>query len=268
MKKRIVSILAAAMLILPTFETFSYADSAPIQLDSGKLQNNRVLIPLRAVSENLGADVQWDQPSKQITITREGTTIVLTLDSPNVSVNQTLVTLDVPARLFYGGMTYVPLRFVSQTLGAEVGWDQQARQATITTGERQLVVSMDRNVEVPSSRRITDQRAQMLVDKLNEATDISAMKQIRTYFSPYFTDPFINTLVQSKGLENDFKFKTIYPSGVTYKDDRTATLVQSSGMNSNNETLYRYATLVYADKDKGWKVSSVSFKRVDEIVNP
>ncbi|MFD2330880.1 copper amine oxidase N-terminal domain-containing protein [Cohnella sp. GCM10020058] len=266
--KRISSILAAAMLIVPTFATYSYADSTPVQLDSGKLQNNRVLIPLRAVSENLGADVQWNQQTKQITIISGSTKIVLALDSPKVSVNQTQVTLDVPAQLFYGGMTYVPLRFVSQTLGAEVGWNQQARQATITTAERQLVVSMDQKVEVPSSRRVTDQRVQVLVDKLNEATDISAMKQIRTYFSPYFTDPFINALVQNKGLENDVEFKTIYQSGVTYKDDRTATLVQSSGMNSNNETLYRYATLVYADKDKSWKVSAVSFKRVTEILNP
>ncbi|WP_161632951.1 stalk domain-containing protein [Paenibacillus alginolyticus] len=45
---------------MPTFATSSFADSAPVQLDSGKLQNNRVLIPLRAVSENLGADVQWN----------------------------------------------------------------------------------------------------------------------------------------------------------------------------------------------------------------
>lgn len=123
-----------------------------------------------------------------------------------MSVNQSQVTLDVPAKLYGGGMTYVPLRFVSQTLGAEVGWDQQAKQATIKTADQQIVVSLDQKVEIPSAKRITDQRLKVLVGKLNEATDISSIKQVRAYFSPYFTDRFINSIILNKGLENKNKF--------------------------------------------------------------
>ncbi|MDR9857997.1 stalk domain-containing protein [Paenibacillus sp. VCA1] len=265
-KKWTVSLLASAVLMVPTFAASSFADGAPVQLDSGKLQNNRVLIPLRSVSEHMGAKVDWNQQTKQITITKDSTTIKLTINSPKVSVNQSQVTLDVPAKLYGGGMTYVPLRFVSQTLGAEVGWDQQAKQATIKTADQQIVVSLDQKVEVPSAKRITDQRLKVLVGKLNEATDISSIKQVRAYFSPYFTDRFINSIILNKGLENKNKFEVIFQSGTTYKDSSTATVIQSSGTNSNNQTLYRSATLVYTDK--GWKVDGVSFQMVDEIVNP
>jgi hypothetical protein len=266
-KKIALSVLTSLLLVAPTLSTTSFADNAPIQLDSGKLQNNRILIPLRAVSEHLGATVEWNQQNKQITINKDSNIIKLTIDSPNVLVNQLQVSLDVPAKLFVGGTTYVPLRFVSQTLGAEVDWNQQTKQATIKTADQQIVVNITpEKVVVPSSLRITDQRLKVIVAKLNEATDISSIKQVRTYFSPYFTDQFINSIIHNKGLENKYIFNVIFQSGTTYKDSYTATVSQSSGTNPNNQTLYRRATLVRTTK--GWKVDAISFELVNEILNP
>ncbi|MNM94762.1 hypothetical protein D3C81_1071790 [compost metagenome] len=55
------------------------------------------------------------------------------INSTTVSVDSVIKTLDVPARLEQN-RTYVPLRFVSEALGATVGWNQQQPLVTITTG--------------------------------------------------------------------------------------------------------------------------------------
>ncbi len=194
LKKWMFALLASMVLTVPVFADSSYADPAMIQLNDGKLENNRLMIPLRVVSEQLGAKVNWDQQSKTVTIFKDHTTVKLTLNSTQVQVNQLTVTLDVPAKLYNGSRTYVPLRFVSQAMGAEVSWNQQALQATIQTTEKKIVIGMEQGkVEVPSSKRITEQRAKVIVEKLNEATNISSIKQIRSYFSPYFT---INLSIQ------------------------------------------------------------------------
>lgn len=269
LSKLSITLLASAMLVLPTFAPSGYAADQIITIDSGILKSNRVLIPLRAVSENLGAEVQWNQQQKTIAITKGDTEILLTLNSKKVLVNQVEILLDVPAEANYNS-TYVPARFVSQTLGADVIWNQQASQATITLDGKQLQVTMEKpKVQIPNEKRITNKQQQVFADKLNEATNLTSIKQIRTHFGPYFTDRFINELIRNKGLKYDYQFKTVYQSSLTYTDNNTAKLSQSSDSSSKfgtNETLYRTATLIYTNK--GWKVDSIDFKLIQEILNP
>ncbi|SEM76578.1 Copper amine oxidase N-terminal domain-containing protein [Paenibacillus sp. cl141a] len=268
-KKISLTMLAASMFVLPNLCSSTYAADAPVTIDSGILKNNRVLIPLRAVSEYLGADVKWNQQQKTITITKDNTEMLLIINSNKVILNQSEVLLDVPTELIYNS-TYVPARFVSQSLEADVNWNQQASLATITLDGKQLQVTMQKpQVQIPNAKKITDKQRQVLANKLNEATDLSTIKQIRTYFSPYFTDKFINEIIRSKGLKYDFRFTTIYQSAISYTDNNTAKLSQSSGPNSKyapNETLYRKANLIYTSK--GWKVDSVDFSLVQEVLNP
>jgi hypothetical protein len=85
------------------------------------LINNRTLVPIRAISEALGAIVDWDNATSTITITQGPNVIYLTIDSATATVNGTQTSLDVPAELL-GGRTMVPLRFVGSELGAQVGF--------------------------------------------------------------------------------------------------------------------------------------------------
>ncbi|MEG2420533.1 MAG: N-acetylmuramoyl-L-alanine amidase [Oscillospiraceae bacterium] len=98
----------------------------------------RTLLPIRAMSEALGADVEWVPERSQAVLRRESDTIVLTLGSSTALVNGIPVPLPdgVPAvgmRVGLGGeRTMVPLRFVSEHLGAEVSWDQRTYTAAVT----------------------------------------------------------------------------------------------------------------------------------------
>lgn len=95
-------------------------------------ENNRVMIPIRFVSEALGAKVGYSL-DRSVTIELGPKKILMKINSDTVTVDSVIQKLDVPARL-QQNRTYVPLRFVSEALGAEVGWNQEKRLVTITTG--------------------------------------------------------------------------------------------------------------------------------------
>lgn len=95
------------------------------------IRDGRVLVPVRAFSEGLGAQVAWNPENHQVTITRGATIITLTQGSTGGTVNGKVIALETSAE-FAGNRLYVPLRFVSEVLGCQVAWDPDAQMAVIT----------------------------------------------------------------------------------------------------------------------------------------
>ncbi len=93
------------------------------------IQNGRVFVPLRGVFENLGARVNY--ANGRIDATGNGREIALEIGSTQATVNGQSETIDV-APFIVGASTYVPLRFVSQALGAGVQWDNTDRVVEIS----------------------------------------------------------------------------------------------------------------------------------------
>ncbi|NCE63274.1 AMIN domain-containing protein [Pseudoflavonifractor sp. 524-17] len=100
--------------------------------------SGRTLVPVRLVAEALDAQVLWVAETRQVLIQKGADTIVLTAGSDHAAVNGQILPLPdgVPA----GGVkcngaesTMVPLRFVSETLGAQVDWDNDTYTAAIRT---------------------------------------------------------------------------------------------------------------------------------------
>jgi|GEM_PF-6389152 len=101
------------------------------------LENDRVLVPLRGVFEQLGADVRWDRESNTVTATRGRRDIVLRLDRPRAQVNGRAMRLDQPAQVI-NGRALVPLRFLSESLGATVDWNATNLTVNIASRDRDL----------------------------------------------------------------------------------------------------------------------------------
>ncbi len=99
----------------------------------------RVLVPLHGVFEQLGAVLAWENPvTHAIIVSRDvahgrGPEVRLMLGSRQGMVNDLPVTLDVPP-IAIGGRVFIPLRFVSEALGAKVSWDPIARVVWIVPG--------------------------------------------------------------------------------------------------------------------------------------
>jgi hypothetical protein len=94
--------------------------------------SGRVLIPLRAVVESLGADIRWDGATQTVRGSKGSREFSLQIGSRNVIVNGGATMLDVPAQLV-SGTTMVPLRFVAEALGAEVEWRGADQRVVINT---------------------------------------------------------------------------------------------------------------------------------------
>ncbi|HKV44243.1 MAG TPA: copper amine oxidase N-terminal domain-containing protein [bacterium] len=99
-----------------------YIDGQPVGFDvPPTVSQNRVFVPLRGIFERLGATVDYDAPTQHIVAIRGGQTVELTIGSRQARVNNTAALLDVPA-FTIGGRAMVPLRFISESLGASVQW--------------------------------------------------------------------------------------------------------------------------------------------------
>jgi len=94
------------------------------------LIKGRTLVPVRVVSEYLGATVGWDPANQRVDVEMPGRKVVLTIGSAEASVDGKTVELDSPACVV-DGRTMVPIRFVSEALGAVVSWDGVTRTVTV-----------------------------------------------------------------------------------------------------------------------------------------
>ena len=105
-----------------------FAGAAAPMMDAG-----RVMVPLRGVFEQLGGELLWEPKAKVVTGARPSTKdqFRMRVGSREALVNGRARTLDAPPRVV-NGTTYVPLRFVSEALGAAVRWDNEARAVVIT----------------------------------------------------------------------------------------------------------------------------------------
>ncbi|MCR4419048.1 MAG: phosphate ABC transporter substrate-binding protein PstS family protein [Clostridia bacterium] len=101
-------------------------DSPPV-LDQG-----RVLVPMRAVFEALGATVKWEAATQTVSGQKGNTSVILKVGQKQATVSGKSVALDAPARLV-SGRVLVPLRFVAEALGASVSWDAAVRRVNITS---------------------------------------------------------------------------------------------------------------------------------------
>lgn len=114
-------------------------DGTPLVLDvSPVMESDRVLVPVAHLLRALGAEVTWNPDNRTVTIQQEATTILLTIDSQTALVNGQPTQMQVPARIIES-RTFVPLRFVSENLYADVQWDGVNRMVNVNTEEIDFV---------------------------------------------------------------------------------------------------------------------------------
>lgn len=107
-------------------------DGQPLYMNPGPIERNgRVFVPMRAIFERLGAAVVYNAGT--INATKGSTTVSLRIGSTQATVNGQPQILDV-APFIVGATTYVPLRFVAQSLGATVNYESSTRTVSILSG--------------------------------------------------------------------------------------------------------------------------------------
>ena len=143
MKKKIFALTTALLItVIPVFADDDISvevngknvDFAEYDNVKPYIENDYTLVPIRAIAENLGLNVGWDEETKTVSLSTKGTDINIEIDSYNAIVNGESVSLDIPARIT-DSRTFVPLRFVSESTGADVKWDGETKLISINTNE-------------------------------------------------------------------------------------------------------------------------------------
>ena len=96
-----------------------------------QIVKDRTMLPIRFIAEALGANVEWNGNESKVTIVKDDIEIIIYIGSNEALVNGKKVKLDSPA-FIENDRTYLPLRFVSENIGATVTWDGDNEVVTIT----------------------------------------------------------------------------------------------------------------------------------------
>ncbi|AWB43145.1 hypothetical protein DCC85_02115 [Paenibacillus sp. CAA11] len=183
-KKMSAAALAGALLTA-SLSAMSMAAEKPMQVEvNGKStsltdaqpfmdKNQRMQVPIRFISEALGAKVGYDAGKKLITLTQGSKVITLTTGSKSFTVNGQTQQMDTSA-VERSSRIYVPLRFVSQALDAQLSWDPETNSVKVTSPDG---VELKLKAEEPKEEStgtvkdwygfkvITDSDSKLLVDK-------------------------------------------------------------------------------------------------------
>lgn len=167
--KRLFKTLTLSMAMMMSLSTYAMAKGSNVQIKvKGARKNvatanvvvngynlqsryapyvdgNRTFVPIRELTELMGADVQWDQGTKSVRIRLRNQDVKLKINSSVVYVNNKKMQMDkqsTPRLTQYMRQngdykTMVPLRFLSENLGFNVQWNNAARQASVSNGSVQ-----------------------------------------------------------------------------------------------------------------------------------
>ncbi|KEO83255.1 copper amine oxidase N-terminal domain-containing protein [Tumebacillus flagellatus] len=92
--------------------------------------DQRTLVPLRFVAEQLGAHLEWHEDTQSVDIDNAGLRIHLAIGASEATVNGERVTFDTSA-VIRDDRTFVPLRFLAETMGLVVKWNEAANQVVL-----------------------------------------------------------------------------------------------------------------------------------------
>ncbi len=103
--------------------------------------NGRTLVPAREFFEQLGAEVNWDQNTRRVTVEYNGVRIIMTIDLKTVFVgdNSVMISDEDPAPKIINDKTMIPVRFVAEELGFNVEWVNSTRSVVITSPNTETV---------------------------------------------------------------------------------------------------------------------------------
>ena len=123
--------VASAVVTLQIDSNIIYNNNTKMQIPASPIIiNNRTLVPIREVVENLGGQVIWDDETKSTGVIMGEYNLNLPIGSLEVSVNGKTTTTDAAPQII-DNKTYLPLRLVCENIGTTVHWEPVTSKITI-----------------------------------------------------------------------------------------------------------------------------------------
>ncbi len=136
--KKIISMLFVICLMLSVNVTTFASDTIYVTLDGSYIEfdvkpqiiNGRTMVPIRAIFEKMGANVEWDGSTRSAICTKGDTIVKMTVNSMDMYINNQLKRMDI-SPVVVGGRTLAPARYVAEAFGADVQWSTKNNTVVI-----------------------------------------------------------------------------------------------------------------------------------------
>lgn len=232
MKKtlKFLTLLLIFSLLAALSFTISAESDIAVVVDGKKLDfdvpptivNGRTLVPLRAIFEALGAEIEWDGTTSTCTAVKDSTTVVITIGADTMYVNGTPKALDAPGQIVKS-RTLIPLRAVSEALDCSVSWEGSIRTAVILSDSKNYTtlfapsgeVAMVGNNEVEEKLLYGWHKVPCgIMYSLDGRVISKPLSEFETYKDlGWYTEPTTSQIVSS-GTANSFVWQ--YTNGLLY----------------------------------------------------
>ena len=133
-------IIALTLVFLVFFSLVTFAASEIKVTLNGKnikfdvapeIIDGRTMVPLRAIFEAMGAEIEWDGDTQTVAAIKDETVVVAFIGEKVIYINDEDVEIDVPP-MIKDGRTLVPVRFITEAFGYNVKWNDKTRTVAIT----------------------------------------------------------------------------------------------------------------------------------------
>lgn len=121
--------------------------------------NDRTLLPVRAVVEEMGGTVAWNGETREVTLNCDENEIKLIIDSKDAYLNGEKTSLDT-APTIINDRTMLPIRFIAESFNFDVAWEEASQTITITkkdvtkTEQNEIPVVTENDEETASSKTL------------------------------------------------------------------------------------------------------------------
>jgi hypothetical protein len=153
MKRFLLTAAATLLITTPVLAAQVEVNGTAIDAEA-VIVDGRTLVPVRGVFEELGYTVDYAADTKTATLTKGNTVVSMTMGNDYFTVNDEVVTPEVPQQII-DSRFMLPLRAVSEAIGARVEWDSETKTASISTGLK-VVEVQDFSTDAPVNNIVID----------------------------------------------------------------------------------------------------------------
>lgn len=253
---------------------------------------DRTMVPIRMVAENYGAQVEWEQKTKTATVLYEDKKIDLTIDSPMASINEETRILDknsIPKLVSFSkenASTMVPLAFISEILGYEVGYDEEEKVPYINSKTDQVDEEIDESqVEEPMEKEAKVKIEDIRVEEIDGRQAIVVYGQdLKEYKTMNLNNPdryvmdFLDASLEDRtyfennrdaGFIKGFRVSQFSPDNNYKEDDKIVRLVldiKAGIANPKFNIIKEKERLIIYPEESSWKNIEYSLHGVNRLI--
>ncbi len=97
------------------------------------VKNGCTFVPLREISEAMGAEVSWEGDTQTVKLEKDGKTILFKIGDNVMIADDSEIFIDEAPQLIFDS-TFIPVRIICDAFGASVEWNDNIKRVIITSG--------------------------------------------------------------------------------------------------------------------------------------